>query len=125
MVDRKAAANQAATPDQLLLKKVAKRELKLREVRATLFGRGLSREVAWDMLLVLYAFDHRLTIGALTKAISAPATTALRWIEFLEDRGMVEKKRHPNDARVQFVTITDQAQRLLELYLSETSRTFA
>lgn len=102
------------------LRGLARRALQLRHLRSNLFGPGISKEVAWDMLLALYAIDRRLTIGRLTHVVRASGTTALRWLEYLEQRGLTQRASNPMDARSSFVTLTEHGEHLLDQYLFET-----
>jgi len=75
------------------------------------------------MLLALYIFDlcgPKFTVSKLTEFAGGPATTALRWLDFLEENALVERVEHPTDARVSFVDLTDQGRSALDTYFSET-----
>lgn len=66
------------------------------------FGFELSGEPAWDMLLDLFiqrVNGSRISITSLCIASSAPATTALRYIDFLEAKGAIVKFADPHDKR--------------------------
>lgn len=100
------------------LQDVARHALRLRRIRAEIFGAAITKEVAWDILLVLYTIDRRLTIGRLTRLIGASATTVLRWLDYLETSHLVERRDHPLDARSRFVELTNHGENLLERYLA-------
>ncbi len=78
-------------------------------------------EPAWDMLLILYIEQGgpQLTMGRLARIAGASATTALRWIEYLEGQGLTRRQSHPTDRRTFFVRITDRGLQALDLYFSE------
>lgn len=80
---------------------------------AEMFG-----EPAWDMLLFLYASHGPQTIGSLSECVGTPATTGLRWLNFLEQRDLIERCRRAGDRRAVYVKLTAQATQLLERYLS-------
>lgn len=85
---------------------------------ADLFG-----EPAWEMLLALYRADvmgYRMTVSNLCRASDAPSTTALRWIERLEELGMVMRRKNPLDQRVVFIEFTAETRDQMQNYLSET-----
>jgi len=80
-------------------------------------------EPAWDLLLNLYVMDRkdsRLTIGHLIQLAGTAQTTSLRWLEYLEDQGLITRQQHPTDARKAFVALTDKARETLASYLSQT-----
>jgi DNA-binding MarR family transcriptional regulator len=89
-----------------------------------MFSAGMFGEPAWELLLNLYVMDidgPRLTIGALIETAECPQTTALRWLHYLQDQGLIVKQEHPGDARTAFVRLTDKARLALDQYLSKTS----
>jgi len=96
--------------------------IRARRKRIELFGASMFREPAWDMLLALFVASEgrRLTIGRLTAVVGAPMTTALRWIQYLIDQGLVIRELHPTDARAVFVELSESGKSLIELYLYET-----
>jgi len=94
-----------------------------RRRRARFFGPDLFGEPAWDMLLALYVTEPmgpRNTIGRLVKYADLSATTAIRWINALEEGGLITRSQHPTDQRSVHVELTDHARRLLDSYFSET-----
>lgn len=82
----------------------------------TLFG-----EPAWDILLDLFAAGERGKRVAVTSACigsGVPSTTALRWLNVLEARGLVEREEDLSDARRSFVRLTGKARMLMAEYFS-------
>lgn len=102
---------------QTRLRQAGRRILHLRQLREHLFGPSFSREVAWDILLSLYVYERRFTIGDLTKTVGAPHTTVLRWLDFLGDREMIERVVHPTDRRATLVALSGRATVLIDTYL--------
>ena len=97
---------------------VATRERRKKFFNASMFG-----EPAWDVLLALYlaeARGERTNINTLTQSSGAAPTTALRWMNYLENHQLISREEHPTDVRASIVRLTDKAQRALELYLLET-----
>ena len=97
--------------------------LDARRRRAEVFNPAMFGEPAWELLLTLFVMDcegPRLTIGRLTQLAGTKLTTALRWLEYLEDQAFVRREQHPTDARSAFIELTDKARAALELYLSGT-----
>jgi DNA-binding MarR family transcriptional regulator len=100
----------------------ARRAILERRKRAEMFGTAMFGEPAWEMLLILYVEQNnlRLTIARLTQLSGASATTALRWIEYLEGEELIRRFPHPVDGRSFFVGMTDRGLQALDLYFSET-----
>ena len=77
-----------------------------RQRRREFFGEDLFGEPAWDMLLDLYIAEKknkRVSVTAACIGANCPGTTALRWLQQLEGRGLVFREADPNDARRSFV----------------------
>lgn len=82
----------------------------------------LFADPAWDMLLELLEGEivHRhLSITDLCAAAAVPPTTALRWLNRLEERGMVLRRSDPHDRRRVFIELAPQTSRALYLYFAE------
>ena len=95
-----------------------------RRRRAKFFSPGMFAEPGWDMLLVLYISDFadvRLTVGRLASWVEAPHTTVLRWLDYLEDKGFIARRRDQNDRRIVFVHLLDQGRSTLDRYFNEIS----
>lgn len=119
---KKAGPGSANPPPHAALLEAARELLRRRHRREQLFGKAMFREPAWEMLVSLYAQQHdqRFTIASLSSHSGAPATTALRWIDYLEKRRLVRRRAHPTDARAFHVELTEEAQSSLDLYFYET-----
>ncbi len=105
------------------LNRLASAILEARRRRTEIFNPAMFGEPAWELLLTLFVMDRegpRLTIGRLAQVAGTKLTTALRWLEYLEDQAFVRREEHPNDARTAFIELTDKAREALRLYLSET-----
>jgi DNA-binding MarR family transcriptional regulator len=95
--------------------------LKARRLRAKFFSADLFAEPAWDMLLELYAAELdgiRATIGSLSLGAGVPATTALRWIQVLEEKGLFTRHPDPLDKRRTFVSLTKKGIDAMSAYLA-------
>jgi DNA-binding MarR family transcriptional regulator len=114
----------AEVPDgeELKLEQRARRLLENRRKRIAIFGAQMFAEPAWDMLLLLFLSGRgrRQTQSSLCELSGASRSTAMRWIEFLAGRGLVQREDHPTDKRHNFVSLTEKGRHLLDLYLSET-----
>jgi hypothetical protein len=109
MIDQLADARVAQAPAQRIGEKEVRALIKLRRTRGRFFGGDLFADPAWDILLELYAASlgqFRMTVGRLCVGAAVPATTALRWINHLEEKGMIERKSDPTDGRRQFLMLS-------------------
>src|SRR5215467_5521229 len=70
----------------------ARAALEARRERLRYFAASMFSEPGWDMLLPLYIAESEgdgLKIGELTRRSGASATTVLRWLNYLEEQGLV------------------------------------
>jgi len=90
-----------------------------RHFNGVMFG-----EAAWDMLLALYVAEKskaRHTVTGLCDLSGLPPTTALRWLDFLENKEeLVTRSPNPTDKRVYRLALTDKARDALDAYFSGT-----
>ena len=99
--------------DQLLCKFAGK----LREwshKKASMLGtqNGLFTDPCWLMCLDIYVCDlkqEKVSITAVAHGSEIPMTTAIRYLNALVADGMVEKTVNPDDSRMAFVSLTDEA----------------
>lgn len=80
----------------------------LRRRRESEFDADLFSDPAWDILLDLYLAaraQKRISVTSACIASAAPATTALRWIEVLANRGLIVRAPDPADRRRTFVDL--------------------
>lgn len=99
--------------------------IRARRLRDQFFRGGLFADPAWDMLLDLeaaYLEGTRVAVSSLCIAAAVPATTALRWIKTLTDRGLFVRSADPEDGRRVYVALSDDAARALTAYLKATRR---
>lgn len=107
--------------DQKLIATIAEREYKNRQQRRAEFGCQIFGEPAWDMLLdmvVHYACQRRVSVSNACLASGAPATTALRWINYLEEEGLVTRIQCETDKRIAFLELSDAGWQKMARYLS-------
>lgn len=110
-------------PKEADLLRLAEAILEDRRRRAQIFNPAMFGEPAWELLLTLFVMDRggpRLTIGRLAQYARTKLTTALRWLDYLEDQNLIKREQHPNDARTAFIELTDKAREMMQLYLSDT-----
>lgn len=93
--------------------------LLVRRARASVFGTDLFSDPAWDIILELYAakLGARATLASdLCRATDAPASTTMRWIAVLENRGLVTTEATATEPAKLFVNLTaDGASRMEHL----------
>ncbi len=93
IVDEVASVPASRRPNQLVSEGEVRTILKMRRVRNQFFDDELFADPAWDMLLELYAAElgqQRISVGKLCNSAAVTATTALRWIGTLENKGQME-----------------------------------
>ena len=93
--------------------------LRARRLRATYFDQELFADPAWDMLLELFHAElthRRVPVSNLCTAASVPATTALRWLKTMVDKGLVIRRDDPLDGRRVYVELQPQTSDALKRY---------
>ena len=101
----------------------AKRLYRERRARAAVFGsdEDLFGEPAWDMLLHLFVAgqEHRLVrVNDSCAAAAVPRTTALRWLQTLTRRELVERVDDHRDSRGGLVRLSPRGTELIDRYLA-------
>lgn len=95
--------------------------IRARRLRDQYFRGELFADPAFDTLLDLYAArleGRRVAVSSLCIAASVPATTALRWIRALTEKGLFIRTADPNDGRRIYIGLSDDAARAMGRYLS-------
>jgi DNA-binding MarR family transcriptional regulator len=95
---------------------------KLRRMRAHYLDPDLFADPAWDILLELYnaRLRHKqVCVTSLCIASEVPASTALRWISLMVDRGLLERRDDPDDRRRAFVSLTEPVARRLSRFFAD------
>lgn len=96
-----------------------KQLLAARRAREVFFGANLFDDPAWDILLQAYVArldQERLSITGLCIASSVPSTTALRWLNKLEQDGWLSRRNDPLDARRSWIELSDKGLAAMESY---------
>ncbi len=99
--------------------------IRARRLRDQYFRGDLFADPAWDMLLDLMAARierNRVAVSSLCIAAAVPATTALRWIKALTERGIFLRSADPRDGRRVFIELSDEAARAMAAYLRAAQR---
>lgn len=106
-----------ALPDPRILEVIVKN----RRDRREFFDEDMFADPVWDMLLDLAIASVRheqVSVTSLCIASGVPASTALRWIAIMEERGLVTKRNDPLDRRRSYITLTHSALRNLARYFT-------
>ncbi|WP_181815780.1 hypothetical protein [Alteripontixanthobacter maritimus] len=83
---------------------------KERRLRNEVLGKELFCEPAWDMLLDLFVQQEqgrKISITSACIASDSAQTTALRWIEILIAKGLLDKRTDETDCRRSWLTLTE------------------
>lgn len=99
--------------------RVAQAAIAARARRQKFFKASLFSDPAWDILLELFAAEaegRRVAISTAGLAANVPLTTAIRWINALQEEGLVSRQNDPLDARRSFLTLTDLGLRSMRDY---------
>lgn len=99
--------------------------IRARRLREQFFKSELFADPAWDMLLDLMAarIEHkRVAVSSLCIAAAVPATTALRWIKALTDRGLFLRSADPQDGRRVYIELSEETAKSLAAYLKAAQR---
>jgi hypothetical protein len=102
---------------------VARHEIDARRRRRRVFGEeeGLLGDPIWDALLELFvaqAEDRPISTTSLVHAMHLPASTGLRWIDHMEERGLLTRATDLRDRRRSLIRPTEHA-RLLVIHSLE------
>lgn len=110
---------QHTNPDDPL-RILARQIIDERERRNWFFPKATFGESAWEMLLLLYTSDtHSLSSQILFNATLSTPTLGERWLDFLQDEGLIMKIDGFLEEARGSVALTPKALHALELYLSD------
>ena len=99
--------------------------IRARRLRARFFAEDLFADPAWDMLLDLLQAEIaqlRVPVSSLCIAAAVPATTALRWLKTMTDKGIFLRRADPHDGRRVFVELSPAASQAMRRYFAEVGR---
>lgn len=92
-----------------------------RRARSTFLDGDLFADPAWDILLDLFYSEltqRRVAVSSACTAAAVPATTALRWLSNLVERGIIVRHADPLDGRRVFVELASGTSSALRNYFS-------
>jgi hypothetical protein len=96
--------------------------IRARRQRDRCFPAGIFADPAWDMMLTLLhaELSHaRVSVANLSSGAAVPATTALRWINSMVEKGLFVREADPHDGRRVFVELAPKTSTALRRYFSE------
>ena len=99
--------------------------IRARRLRSRFFEEELFADPAWDMLLDLLQAEIaqlRVPVSSLCIAAAVPATTALRWLKTMTDKGIFLRRADPHDGRRVFVEQSPSASEGMRRYFAEVGR---
>ncbi len=99
--------------------------LEQQKARLSFFPGDLFHEPAWNMLVALFVAHHQrqtMNVKALTAYAGTPATTSLRWVDHLHDRGLIDRTTDMIDRRRVEVSLSDSGLTAMTNYLMSISR---
>ncbi|HET9810283.1 MAG TPA: MarR family transcriptional regulator [Sphingomicrobium sp.] len=99
--------------------------IRARRLRARFFADDLFADPAWDMLLDLLQAEIaqlRVPVSSLCIAAAVPATTALRWLKNMTDKGIFVRRADPHDGRRVFVELSRDASLAMRRYFAEVGK---
>jgi len=110
--------NSPSTIDRAEFVRVARAVLRRRHERLDLFPADIFGEPAWEMLVELYSSGHRSASDPrkLAEASGVPASSAKRWIDYLEQNEMLVRGA---DRGVESIRLTSKAVRTLDSYFCQ------
>jgi hypothetical protein len=101
---------------------VVRAVIRARRLRGRFFDDNLFADPAWDMLLDLLQAEIaqlRVPVSSLCIAAAVPATTALRWLKTMTDKGLFVRRADPHDGRRVFVELSRDASLAMRRYFAE------
>lgn len=76
----------------------------------------------WDILLDLYAHDlsgRKVCVTSVCFASRVPPTTALRYLQILEEANLIERRNDRSDRRRSYLTLTSKTRDLMRRYFEQ------
>jgi DNA-binding MarR family transcriptional regulator len=106
-----------AEPVKLHLRTVAQRVLEARRRRTRFLPNAIFNEIAWEVLLSLYAAPHGTE--PLSVAPGRPPSVTSRWIDYLVGEGLVTRLSAGDDRNAVKVALSEAGARSIEDCLSD------
>ena len=96
--------------------------IQARRLRAHYFDEELFADPAWDMMLDLFRAElcqRRIATSSLCVAAAVPATTALRWIKAMTEKGLFVRHDDPFDGRRVYIELAPEVSEALRRYFAK------
>jgi hypothetical protein len=96
--------------------------IQARRLRAHYFDEELFADPAWDMMLDLFRAElcqRRIATSSLCVAAAVPATTALRWIKAMTEKGLFIRHDDPFDGRRVYIELAPVVSEALRRYFAK------
>jgi DNA-binding MarR family transcriptional regulator len=110
------------SPPPMVSTKAVRSVIRARRLRERFFDEALFADPAWDMMLDLFESElsgRRVAVSSLCAGAAVPATTALRWIKTLVEKGLFVRRNDPLDGRRVFIELSPAASLALKRYFGE------
>ena len=117
---QRSTPNESRSREDLLA--TARFSLEARRGRVEHFSPAMFGEPAWDLLLALYvtqADTPAPAVSSLAKTAGIAITTAFRWIDYLEEKRLIERERSSEDGRALTVALSEDGRARLEGYFAD------
>lgn len=101
--------------------------IRARRLRGRYFEEALFADPAWDMMLDLFEAElsfRRVAVSSLCIGAAVPATTALRWIGVMAEKGLLVRHNDPLDRRRAFVELSADASAAMRRFFAEAINDF-
>jgi DNA-binding MarR family transcriptional regulator len=96
--------------------------MEARRKRASYIAADLLGDPAWDILLELLRAElsyERPSVSSTCSAAGVPASTGLRWLKALEQRGLVLRQGDPRDTNGTLIVLSPETSAALRHYFAE------
>lgn len=96
--------------------------IKRRRRRGRYIPEDLLADPVWDMMLDLLKAEvsgRRVSVSSVCAAAGVPASTALRWLKMIEERGLVTRQPDPYDGRRVFVSLHPKVSAALRKWFAD------
>jgi hypothetical protein len=106
---------------------VARSIYRTRRRRLHYFDQSLFADPAWDMMLDLFINKvgaSRVSTTSLCLAAGVAQATGIRWVQLLEEQGLLRRFKAPDDGRLVLIEITPHGYRLMRQCLTESVTRF-
>lgn len=119
--EAKVRSSDIAPSERLLA--VARLVQLVRHTRAKHFSPAMFGEPAWDLLVAIYTQEEsggsEHTVSTAAKQAGVPVSTALRWIEYLEEKKLITREANSADRRTTAVKLSSKGRTSLNSYFGD------